>query len=79
MRGIMLIINRPPVGIGKDEGHYEVLVKSKKDDKNQDTPRNYVSIPTGSTVVVQCEDGEPWTHITVELKATIIIMRDPTT
>ena len=27
IRGIMLIIYRPPVGIDKDEEHYEVLIK----------------------------------------------------
>ena len=36
--------------------------------KNQGTPRNYVSIPTGSTVAVQGEDGGLWTHGTVEGK-----------
>ena len=34
--------------------------------KTQVTPGNYVSILTGYTVVVQCEDGGPWTHGTVE-------------
>ena len=52
----MPIINRPPVGRDKDEEHYEVLIKRQtKDDKNQGTPRNYVSIPIGSTVVVEWE------------------------
>ena len=69
IRWIMPIISRPPVGVNNEEEHYEGLVCSQtKDDKNQDTPRNYVSIPTGSTVVVQCEDGGPWTHGTVEGK-----------
>ena len=40
-----------------------------KDDTNQGTPRNYVSIPIGSTVAVQCEDGGPWTHGTIEGKS----------
>ena len=57
IRGKMPIISRPLVGRYKDEEHYEALVKRQtKDDKNQDTPRNYVSIPMGSTVVVQHED-----------------------
>ena len=52
-----------------DKVHYEVLVnRQTKDDKNQGTPRNYVSIHTGSTVAVQCEDGGLWTHGTVEGK-----------
>ena len=39
-----------------------------KNDMNHDTPRMYASIPIGSTIVVQCEDGGPWTHGTVEIK-----------
>ena len=27
IRGIMLIINRPPIGLNNDEEHYEALVK----------------------------------------------------
>ena len=50
----MPIISRPPVGTDKDEEHYEVLVKMQtKGGNNKGTPRNYVSFPTGSTVVVQ--------------------------
>ena len=46
IRGIMSIINRPSVDRDNDEEHYEVLIKSQtKDDKNQGTPRNYVSFP----------------------------------
>ena len=53
--------------MNNDEEHYEVLVnRQTKDDKNQGSPRNYVSIPTGSTVVVECEHGGPWTHGKVE-------------
>ena len=49
----MPIINRPLVGRDIDEEHYDVLIKwQTKDDKNQGTPRNYVSHPIGSTVVV---------------------------
>ena len=68
IRGIMPIIKRPLVGIDSDEGHYEVLIKMQtKDDKTKVLP-NYVSIPKGSTVVVQLEDGEPLTHGTIEGK-----------
>ena len=50
----MPIISRPPVGVNNDEEHYEALVnRQTEDNKNQATPRNYVSIPTGYTVVVQ--------------------------
>ena len=65
----MPMINRPPLGIDKDDKHYQVLVRRlTKDDKNQSIPRNYISIPTGSTIAVQCEDGGPWTHGTMEDK-----------
>ena len=56
--GIMPIINRPVVGRDNDEEHYEALIKRQtENDKKQDTPRYYVSIPIGSTVVVQQEYG----------------------
>ena len=59
----MPIISTPPIGINNDEEHYEVLVNRQiKDGKHQGTPRNYVSILTGSTVVVQWKDGGWWTH-----------------
>ena len=65
----MLIISRSPISVNNDEEHYEALVnRPVKDDKNQGTPRKYVSIPTGSTVAVQCKDGGPWTHGTLEGK-----------
>ena len=68
IRVIMPIINRLPMDIDKDE-HYEVLVnRQTKDDKNQGAPRNYDSIPTGSTVAVHHEEGGWWTHGTVEGK-----------
>ena len=39
-----------------------------RDDKNKGTPKNYVSIPIVSTVVVQQEDGGPLTHGMIEGK-----------
>ena len=69
IRSTMPKINRPPMGIDKDEEHYEVLIKRQtEDDKNQGTPRNYISIPRATTVVVQHDDGGLWTHGTVEGK-----------
>ena len=50
----MPIINSPLVGIDNDQEHYEVILKGQiKDDKSKDTPIIYVSIPIGSTVVIQ--------------------------
>ena len=69
IRGIMQIINRPPIGVNNFEELYEALVKRQtKNDKNQCTPRNYISILTGYTVVVQCENWGLWIHSTVEGK-----------
>ena len=65
----MPIINRPPVVRDNDEESNEALMRRQtKDDKNQRTPRKYVSITIGPIVVVQWEDGGPWTHGTVEGK-----------
>ena len=70
IRGIMPIISRPPIGVNNDEEYYEVLVNRKtEDNKNQGTPRNYISILTGFTIVVQREDGGPWTHGPIEGKS----------
>ena len=66
-RGIMPIINRPPVGIDNYQEHYEAIGKRQmKDDKA--TSKSYVCMPIGSTAVVQQEDGGPWTHSTIEGK-----------
>ena len=63
----MPIINRPPIHLNNDDEHYEALIMQHiKSDKNHDTPRIYASIPIGSTVAVQCKDGGPCTHGTVE-------------
>ena len=62
-------MSRPPIGKNNDEEHCEAIVnRQTKDDKVQGIPRNYVSIPTGSTVAVQLEDGELLTHGTLEGK-----------
>ena len=54
IRGMMSIINRSSVGIDNDQEHYEAIIKRQMtDDKSKGTPKIYVSIPIGSTVVVQ--------------------------
>ena len=61
----MPIVNRPLINSNNDE-HYKALVnRQTKNDKNNDTFRNYVSFSIGSTVVFQCDDGGPWTPGTV--------------
>ena len=54
IRGIMPSINRSLIGVSSDDEYYEALVKrQRRNDKNDDTSRNYALIPIGSTVDVQ--------------------------
>ena len=65
----MPIINRSLIDLNNDADHYKVLIKRQtKHYKNHDTSRIYASIPIGSTVAVQREDGGQWTHGPVESK-----------
>ena len=62
----MPIYNRLPIHLDNKDECYEVLVnRQAKNDKKYDTARNYALFSIGSTVVVQHEDGKPWTHGTV--------------
>ena len=59
----MPILNRPPINTSNNDDHYETLEERQaKADTNYDTLRNYNSFPIGSTVEVQREDGDAWTH-----------------
>ena len=59
--GMMSVINRPLIGINNDDEHHKVIIKRQtKMTKTKILPKN-VSLPIGSTVVVQCKDGGPWT------------------
>ena len=40
----------------------KLIHRQGKNDTNNDSSQDFVSIPIGSTVVVQHEDGGPWTH-----------------
>ena len=63
LRGILSILCKLPISPNNDDELYEALVKRQtKRDKNHDTPRNYGIILIESTVVVQWEDGGPWTQ-----------------
>ena len=54
----MPIVNRPPINSINGDEHYEALVKRQtKNNKNNDTLRNYASFSMGSTVVAQYEGG----------------------
>ena len=41
------------------------IIPNAKNEKKYDTTRNNDLFSKGSTVVVQWEDGGPWTHATV--------------
>ena len=61
--GIMPVIDRKPIGGDNDDEHHsKVIHRQHKNDTNNDASPVFASIPIGSTVVVQWEDGGPWTH-----------------
>ena len=65
----MSIINRLPIGSDNGEEHHKALIdRQSKYNKGKDTSKKFVSLPIGSTVVVQREDEGPWTHATIEAK-----------
>ena len=58
-RGIVALINRPPVSIDNDDEYDKVLVKRKrKNGKKYDAAKNYTLLPIGSIVAVQREDSD---------------------
>ena len=63
---IMPVLDRKPVSVDNDDEHHKKLMhRQGKNNTNNDTSQVFVSIPTQSTVVVQQEDGGPWTHGTI--------------
>ena len=55
--GIMSVIDRKLISVDIDDEHHEKLMhRQGKRDPNNDTLQVFVSIPMGSTVVVQRED-----------------------
>ena len=64
--GIMPVLDRKPASVDNDDEHHKILMyRQGKNDPNNDTSQAFVSIPIGSTVAVQWEDGGPWTHGTI--------------
>ena len=54
VRGIMPVINRPPISTDNDHKHHKVLVTDNaKMNKTKMLPKNLVSLPIGSAVAVQ--------------------------
>ena len=74
----MPIINRPLVGIDNDEEHHEVITKIQTKNKKDIYSKKFVSIPIGSTVVVQWEDGDGGPMAQLKGKVIRIIVTDHT-
>ena len=56
----MPVMDRKPVSVDNDDEHHKTLVcRQSKIDMNNGASQVYVSIPIGSTVAVQWEDGGP--------------------
>ena len=69
VRGIMPVMDRLLINTNNDEEHHKVLTNRQcRNDQGNDTFKKFVSLPIGSTVVVQQEDRGPWTHGTIEDK-----------
>ena len=62
----MPVLDRMPVGGDNDDEHHSKLVHMQhKNDTYNDASPIFASIPIGSTVAVQQEDGGLWTHETI--------------
>ena len=61
---IMPVLDWKPIGKDYDDEHHSRLLKRQHKNNNDVSPI-FASIPIGSAVVVQQEDGWPWTHGTV--------------
>ena len=71
--GIIPVLDRKPVSIDNDNEHHKKLMQEQgKNDPNNNTSQVFLSIPMGSTVAVEWEDGAPWTHGTIVGKGNYI-------
>ena len=62
-------MDRLPINTNNDEEHHKVLTNRQcRNDWGNDTSKTFVSLPIGSTIVVQQENGGLWTHGTIEDK-----------
>ena len=60
----MPVLDCKPIGQDCDDEHHNKLVDMQQKNNN-DASIVFACIPIGSAVVVQQEDGGPWTHGTV--------------
>ena len=61
---IMPVLDQKPIGKDYDHEHHSRLLDRQHKNNNDASPI-FTSIPIGSAVMVQWEDGAPWTHGTV--------------
>ena len=66
--GIMPVLDRKPIGGDNDDEHQSRLIDRQHKNNNDASPV-FASLPIGSAVAVQWEDGGPWTHGTIVGKA----------
>ena len=67
--GIMPIIDRSLINTDNDDEYHIALVNRQyRNEQGIDTSKNFVSLPIGSTVVVQWKDGGLWTHGSIQDK-----------
>ena len=62
--GIIPVLDCKSIGQDCDDDHHSKLVDRQHKNNNDASPV-FASIPIGSAVVVQQEDGRPWTHGTI--------------
>ena len=60
----MPVLDQKPICKDYDDEHHSRLIERQYKNNNDALPI-IASIPIGSGVVVQQEDGRPWTHATV--------------
>ena len=65
-------MNWEPININNNNAQHEAL-KAHQDKyvKDDDTCKDVLSFPMGSTVAMQDEDGRPWMHGVLERLTTV--------
>ena len=74
---IMPVLEWEPIGKDYDDKHHSKLLDRQHKNNNDASPV-FASLPVGSAVVVQQEDGRLLTHRTVVDTGTITIMTEHT-
>ena len=64
-RHLLYKVNRMPILYDYEDEHYGALKQRQQWPSKYGTQKDFATIPVGMTIVVQREDGSPWTHGTV--------------